>query len=217
MLVSGAHLPSLSHALKRHTQTHAHKHQAQDFGEHGREFISSEVGLRLLELLGDADALSKLVGGGRRAARLQAILQHTAFKVGVSVWCGLLLLLRGAGSSLPQRHTCQHQYSNNQQILPMENTAGRDLVEGGKLCERKNGRGVDPNRNWDIDWGVKEKDYDPNEEFPGKAPLRCVFASPGVWVWLWGSAGDVSGRGSTQHDLTFHTAITPHSTPPLPQ
>jgi hypothetical protein len=60
------------------------------------------------------------------------------------------------------------------QILPMENTAGRDLVEGGKLCERKNGRGVDPNRNWAVDWGRKEKDYDPAEEFPGRAPLRCV-------------------------------------------
>ncbi len=43
----------------------------------------------------------------------------------------------------------------------MENTHGRDLVERGNLCERKNGRGVDTNRNWDIDWGKKEKDYDP--------------------------------------------------------
>jgi hypothetical protein len=31
---------------------------------------------------------------------------------------------------------------------------------------------VDTNRNWGVDWGVKEKDYDPNEEFPGKAPHR---------------------------------------------
>lgn len=55
------------------------------------------------------------------------------------------------------------------QILPMENEAGRLLVERGKLCERKNGRGVDPNRNWPIDWGVKERDYDPN--------VRCGAAS----------------------------------------
>ena len=52
----------------------------------------------------------------------------------------------------------------------MENARGRDLVEAGALCERKNGRGVDPNRNWAVDWGVKEKDYDPSEEFPGRAP-----------------------------------------------
>ncbi len=43
----------------------------------------------------------------------------------------------------------------------MENTRGRYAVEHGDLCERKNGRGVDPNRNWEVDWGVKEKDYDP--------------------------------------------------------
>jgi hypothetical protein len=55
----------------------------------------------------------------------------------------------------------------------MENTNGRDLVEAGQLCERKNGRGVDTNRNWDIDWGKKEKDYNPAEEYPGKAPHRC--------------------------------------------
>ena len=58
------------------------------------------------------------------------------------------------------------------QVLPLENGHGRDLVESGQLCERKNGRGVDPNRNWDIDWGKKEKDYDPKEEYPGAAPFR---------------------------------------------
>jgi hypothetical protein len=39
----------------------------------------------------------------------------------------------------------------------MENIRGREAVEGGELCERKNGRGVDPNRNWDVHWGHKEK------------------------------------------------------------
>lgn len=62
------------------------------------------------------------------------------------------------------------------QILPLENTRGRDLVEAGKLCERKNGRGVDTNRNWEVDWGKKEKDYDPAEEYPGTAPFRWVRA-----------------------------------------
>jgi len=53
-------------------------------------------------------------------------------------------------------------------VVPVENERGRMLVEGGDACERKNGRGVDPNRNWDIDWGVKAPDYDPKEEFPGE-------------------------------------------------
>lgn len=52
-------------------------------------------------------------------------------------------------------------------VLPMENVRGRLLVEAGKLCERRNGRGVDLNRNWDVDWGRKEADYNPAEEFPG--------------------------------------------------
>lgn len=77
-------------------------------------------------------------------------------------------------------------------IIPMENVNGRRKVEAGDLCERKNGRGVDTNRNWEVDWGKKEKDYDPSEEFPGTAPfsepetqilqqLVKEFA-PHVWV-----------------------------------
>ena len=61
------------------------------------------------------------------------------------------------------------------QILPLENANGRKLVESGQLCERKNGRGVDPNRNWDAHWGFKESDYDPAEEYPGAAPFRLVI------------------------------------------
>ncbi len=56
----------------------------------------------------------------------------------------------------------------------MFNIGGRKKVEAGALCERKNGRGVDTNRNWDIHWGFQEKDYDPSEEYPGTAPFRCA-------------------------------------------
>ena len=214
----------------------------QDFGQHGREFITSEVGLKLLQALGDPEQLSQLVGGGKRAARLQAILQQCVFKVrpaaadALGIWVGIWLVGRKqrqfSGSLLqqlqhwarqlsralqqpqpagqswsllsakllmllswpPQDTTPRHHHNNKPhhttplllllllllQILPMENVAGRDLVEAGNLCERKNGRGVDPNRNWDIDWGVKEKDYDPKEEYPGKAAFRCAAA--GVWA-----------------------------------
>ena len=54
----------------------------------------------------------------------------------------------------------------------MENERGREVVEAGNLCERKNGRGVDTNRNWEVHWGHKEKDYDPAEEYPGTHPFR---------------------------------------------
>uniref|UniRef100_A0ACD5TBQ7 Uncharacterized protein n=1 Tax=Avena sativa TaxID=4498 RepID=A0ACD5TBQ7_AVESA len=54
-------------------------------------------------------------------------------------------------------------------VVPMENFNGRKLVEAGELCDRRNGRGVDLNRNWSVDWGKKEKDYNPFEEDPGTA------------------------------------------------
>ena len=54
------------------------------------------------------------------------------------------------------------------------------------------GRGVDCNRNWAVDWGVKAPDYDPYEEYPGTAPfsepeafmLKSLMEafSPHVWV-----------------------------------
>ena len=56
-------------------------------------------------------------------------------------------------------------------IVPMEHVNGRTKVEGGEWCERKNGRGVDTNRNWAVDWGVKEADFDPYEEYPGNKPF----------------------------------------------
>ncbi|GAB2300443.1 hypothetical protein Dimus_034486 [Dionaea muscipula] len=77
-------------------------------------------------------------------------------------------------------------------VVPMENINGRKLVEQGHLCERRNGRGVDLNRNWSVDWGKKEKDYDPNEEDPGSAPFSepesqimrklAMTFEPHVWI-----------------------------------
>ncbi|XP_034603293.1 metallocarboxypeptidase A-like protein MCYG_01475 isoform X3 [Setaria viridis] len=77
-------------------------------------------------------------------------------------------------------------------VVPMENLNGRRRVEEGELCDRRNGRGVDLNRNWSVDWGKKEKDYDPYEENPGIAPfsepetqiMRELSRSfkPHVWV-----------------------------------
>lgn len=66
------------------------------------------------------------------------------------------------------------------QIVPMENVRGRERVEAGAACLRKNGRGVDTNRNWGVHWGFKEKDYDPEEEFPGEKPFRCLLSSIGT-------------------------------------
>ncbi|GLI70695.1 hypothetical protein VaNZ11_015636 [Volvox africanus] len=129
-----------------------------DFGEHGRELISSELGLLLLKTLAAPEGVMRVFPGELdRGRELQRLLDGTVIK-----------------------------------ILPMENEGGRQLVEAGRLCERKNGRGVDPNRNWEVDWGTKEPDYDPNEEYPGVAPfsepetkvLRQVAAEFKPHVWL---------------------------------
>ncbi|KAL5557743.1 hypothetical protein UlMin_033954 [Ulmus minor] len=77
-------------------------------------------------------------------------------------------------------------------VVPIENLNGRELVEAGNLCERRNGRGVDLNRNWSVDWGKKEKDYDPYEENPGTAPFSepetqimrklALSFDPHIWI-----------------------------------
>ncbi|XP_047324928.1 carboxypeptidase A6-like [Impatiens glandulifera] len=77
-------------------------------------------------------------------------------------------------------------------VVPMENFNGRKIVEAGDLCDRRNGRGVDLNRNWAVDWGKKEKDYDPYEENPGVAPFSepesqimqklSMSFEPHIWV-----------------------------------
>ncbi|KAL1189329.1 hypothetical protein V5N11_019208 [Cardamine amara subsp. amara] len=77
-------------------------------------------------------------------------------------------------------------------LVPIENLNGRKRVEAGDLCERRNGRGVDLNRNWGVDWGKKEKDYDPSEENPGTAPFSepesqimrklALSFDPHIWI-----------------------------------
>ena len=108
-----------------------------NFGEHGRELISPEIALRLLDSLCDEQARKRLlIAYGMSLDIVDTVLHNVVFK-----------------------------------IIPVENPRGRQLVESGALCERKNGRGVDPNRNWKVHWGFKEADYDPNEEFPGSKPF----------------------------------------------
>lgn len=100
--------------------------------------------------------------------RLECALLLTAAQF---AWCCVVTLFSACMTLTPWHYPDDHP-SHSIQILPLENSRGRDLVESGRLCERKNGRGVDPNRNWEIDWGKKEKDYDPNEENPGPGPFR---------------------------------------------
>ncbi|KAL6492971.1 hypothetical protein OROGR_032730 [Orobanche gracilis] len=122
------------------------------FGQHARELITTELGLRLISILSEEEFLPNM-----DRASLNRTLDRLVIK-----------------------------------IVPVENLNGRKLVEDGELCERRNGRGVDLNRNWSVDWGKKEKDYDPYEESPGAAPfsepetqiMRKLSLSfePHIWV-----------------------------------
>lgn len=53
----------------------------QSFGEHGRELITPEVGLRLLELLGQLG--SEMEHSTEAVTPQQTLLQRTVFKVGL--------------------------------------------------------------------------------------------------------------------------------------
>ena len=117
-----------------------------DFGEHGRELITTEVAVGFLKMLGDDAELERIV----RTFHMENIFEF----IGDNGWTYREIL-----------------DAMIIKTIPMENVHGRDKVEGGDLCERKNGRGVDPNRNWGVDWGAKEPDYDPNEEYPGTEPF----------------------------------------------
>lgn len=63
----------------------------QDFGEHGREYISAELGLQLLQTLAKPELIKAVVGGGERGEKLMQLLQQVVFKV------------RGTGHSCAQQ------------------------------------------------------------------------------------------------------------------
>ncbi|PON60559.1 Peptidase M14, carboxypeptidase A [Parasponia andersonii] len=106
-----------------------------------------------------------------------------------------ILSILSEEQSLPDMDPASLNSSLNKlviKVVPMENLNGRELVESGDFCERRNGRGVDLNRNWSVDWGKKEKDYDPYEENPGIAPFSepetqimrklALSFDPHIWV-----------------------------------
>ncbi|CAI5472470.1 unnamed protein product [Closterium sp. Yama58-4] len=176
------------------------------FGQHGREAITTELGFNLLKVLvGEREVVEKIEtgksdepGGGEedkkgeeKEVKSEGREEETEVEeeekgekegegkegtVGGMSWEQLALIW-------------PHLVIT---VVPMENVNGRNKVEAGKLCERRNGRGVDINRNWDCDWGVKEKDYNPLEEAPGthafsepeaEAMRRlAVWFRPHVWV-----------------------------------
>ncbi|KAI3734512.1 hypothetical protein L6452_13982 [Arctium lappa] len=120
--------------------------------------------------------------------------QHARELITTELALKILSILSGE-QSLPKRNPVllNRTLENTViKVVPMENLNGRKKVESGELCERRNGRGVDLNRNWSVDWGKKEKDFSPYEENPGTGPfsepeaqmMRKLTTSfePHLWV-----------------------------------
>lgn len=120
------------------------------FGEHGRELISAQVGLRLLTLLCPipADAVGE-------AATAAAKLAAASSRVTAAEMAGLVAEL--ARTELV--------------LLPLAVPEGRVAVERGHSCARLNSRGVDVNRNFGYAWGGTDATSLPPEECPGPAPF----------------------------------------------
>ena len=77
---------------------------AQNYGEHGRELITVEVALRLLQLLADpSEALERAAErpGGAGAAHLSAVLHNTVFKVRVLPAVGLACCMHRTKAGAP--------------------------------------------------------------------------------------------------------------------
>eukprot|EP00899_Mesostigma_viride_P015904 jgi/Mesvir1/24314/Mv11000-RA.1 len=141
-----------------------------NFGQHGREPITSEVALRLLHMIGEGRRHGGSTEGGG----------HSGWGAGTQGQGFVVATAHGAGVPVnwdDEAHLVdplQLLQAAVVKIVPMENVNGRKKVDAGDFCERKNGRGVDTNRNWGLDWGKKERDYDPSEEYPGTA----AFSEP---------------------------------------
>ena len=130
---------------------------AVGFGEHGRELISAEIGMRLLAMLCAPWAESPGI------KLPEALASHHALALK-----GLTLYKRSLSwvTALLDRVTFK--------LLPVENPNGRRIVEGGKVCHRMNGRKVDINRNFDFKFGIHPPEYLPSEEYEGTA----AFSEP---------------------------------------
>jgi hypothetical protein len=156
------------------------------FGEHARELISAEIGLRLVAMV------------CAPWAALRPALPPPLDE-----------LHRKAEKSL-SRVGYTHQWLTallgavDLQLVPVENPNGRRMVEGprGKLCHRMNGRHVDINRNFDNHFGVHPPEYLPSEEYEGKA----AFSEPEARITR-DLANGLASRGSFDAFVSIHAGI----------
>lgn len=120
------------------------------FGEHGRELISAQVGLRLLTLL----------------------CPIPADAVGVAAAAAAKLAATSSPVAAAETAALAEELSRTELILlPLAVPEGRVAVERGHSCARLNSRGVDVNRNFGYVWGGTDATSLPPEECPGPTPF----------------------------------------------
>mmetsp|Transcript_7099 Transcript_7099/g.14602 ORF Transcript_7099/g.14602 Transcript_7099/m.14602 type:complete len:487 (-) Transcript_7099:1309-2769(-) len=112
------------------------------FGEHGRELISSEIALRLVEIA---------CGEYKPSAGLSAKEQQNVNRMRV--------------------RTVEELSRTEITLVPVASRSSRLLAENGNWCERLNERKVDVNRNWDYHFGEFDGNTIVKEEIPGPFPF----------------------------------------------
>ena len=139
-----------------------------NFGEHGRELITSEVALTYLRLI-DPPSRSQLLPH-RPPPPPPPLTSSDPFEYA-----------RHSGDTDPDVTDEFIRYltrNTRTTLIPLLNEWGRRQVEGGVECSRKNRNGVDLNRNWDFMWAHNRRPAQ-DETYQGEAAFseeesRCV-------------------------------------------
>lgn len=120
------------------------------FGEHGRELISSEVGMSFLEAVHDVACTTELKG-----EQSLATIQESEYGTDTPY-------------SKDQIRSLLDQW--DLAIMPVVSPSAREIAESKDFCNRKNSNQVDVNRNYPFHFGEGKHDKN-SDQFPGERPL----------------------------------------------
>ena len=150
-----------------------------NFGEHGRELITSEVALTLLRFV-DSRSRAKEREQKAAAAEQYARVEHDSSDDPYEYERHI----DETDADLSDAYLAYLLRNTHTTVVPLLNVWGHQRVEAGEVCSRKNSRGVDLNRNYDF---LHANNQQPphDETYAGSAPFtepesQCIaqLASP---------------------------------------
>ena len=156
-LITPSHCPSAP-SIPLYTLTHSSPHTQLstpklsfllNFGEHGRELITSEVALTYLRFLDPQSRAAELKQKAEMGPPLEA-----------DDWGGdefEYVRYREDENDLSDEYLRWLMRNSAVTVIPLLNAWGHRQVEAGQECSRKNEAGVDLNRNWDFMWDHNTK------------------------------------------------------------